>query len=293
MLKDGRVHGSHSLFTVEDVQKLVDKTPIEVYTHGTYSHGDFMPKDSSDLVGKHFEMVFDDGLQLTYDFLETNKLCWSDGKTSQEDFVQVYNSSVENVYLFFHHIKGSVPPTARMIVMDLDNGLVTATVAGLCRTKHPSDVVREFHFGLIKGYEDPGYRHSFTTDMVGKAISWTYRDPQIIIKHIYTSPRYYTVTNKIKGRDGEDIYICASNMADYIKIREGLYIFTLVEEGMAGVQLFFLMDLYKLHDVGCWYGVNAGGLRCYGVGARGKWAPMYTLDDGSLITKHFDWEKEL
>ena len=291
MYKDYHSHRYWSNMSVEDVQKIVDKTPVEIYTHGTYSHGTYMPEDSSDLVGKHFEMVFDDGYQLTYDFLKTNKVCWSDGTTTQEDYVQVFESSVKNVYLFFHHCKGSVPPTGHMIVIDLDNGLVTATIASMCKTPLPIDVSRDFHFGLIKGYEDPGYRHSFTEDLVGKAINWTYRE-NTVIKHIYTSPLYYTTTLYRTAPDGTVTSWAASNMADYIKVRDGLYIFTLVEERQAGVQLFFLMDLYKLHDVGCWYGVNVGGLRCYGVGARGKWSTMYTLDGERKITEHFDWEEK-
>ena len=69
--------------------------------------------------------------------------------------------------------------------MDLDNGLVTLNVAKMNHPIEPHDIVRVFHFGFItnQGYEDPGYRHDFTTDMVGRAIYWTYKEGMPRIKH--------------------------------------------------------------------------------------------------------------
>jgi hypothetical protein len=275
-----------SALTPADVQMLADKTPPSKYSVGGFTDGDYMPEFVTDLVGREFELVFDDGLAFNYRFTDLHETVWSVvGYESHIDYCDVVRGG-DNVYFINHYCGGSVPPESHQIVVDLDNGLVTACVAKLCNPDNAREVYHDFHFGLVRGYRDPGYRHDYTEDMVGKAIYWVYNIGGFDVKHIYTCPTHYTVCGMLSG----DAYWTASNPADYIKIRDGLYIFSFLEERQSGSQGFFLMDLYKLHDVGCFFGVNLEGIECYTVGAKGTWSTMYTLP-GNREKDFFDWER--
>ena len=171
---------------------------------------------------------------------------------------------------------GSVPPTAHTLVLDCNTGLVTLCIAkaGMIAAE-PRDITREFFFGITQGYQDMGERHSFTEDLVGTSIYWTYsvvRD--IRIKHIYSSPRYYTyqMTNA-KGQ-------CwmATNPADFLKIGEGFYVFSFLEDRQVGTQGFFLINMNTLHDVGSFFGIHAHGMESCMCAAVGELTSPYAFD---------------
>ena len=72
----------------------------------------------------------------------------------------------------------------------------------------------------------------------------------------------------------------ATNPADYVKVRENMYIFSFVEERQPGLQMLLLIDMEKLHDIGSWFGVNeVRGMSSGCVGGRGYLADMTTLYD--------------
>ena len=75
-------------------------------------------------------------------------------------------------------------------------------------------------------------------------------------------------------RSGETLY---EEPADYIKIKEGIYVFNANEEMACrsrgqGNNLFFLMNLNRMHDVGRSFGHNGdGGPENYTYGAFGEY----------------------
>ena len=70
----------------------------------------------------------------------------------------------------------------------------------------------------------------------------------------------------------------ASNPADYVKIRDGLYLFSFIEERQLGIQAIFLIDLKEVRDIGCFYGVGSGRLSSACVGVKGTLAdPAVTI----------------
>lgn len=102
-------------------------------------------------------------------------------------------------------------------------------------------MAREIYFGEIEGKDHPGgsARHRYTTDLVGRAIHWempafTGKPP---IKHIYLSPKYYGI---FMTRD--DTCFMSADPAEYIRIRDDLYLVTVVEERRSGIQLSFLIN---------------------------------------------------
>ncbi len=282
-----RMQRRWSHLTQQDVQRIADATPPEKYRHGEWGSGPYMPEYSGDLVGRKFVMDFSDGLKAEYEFTDTQELKWTFGNEVHTDYCDVHTIT-PNLYFINHYVVGSNPPEAHQLVVDLDNGLVTMNVAKMNHPIEPHDIVRVFHFGFItnQGYEDPGYRHDFTTDLVGRAIYWTYKEGMPRIKHMYITPFFYTVTG-VRNPDW-----AATNPADYVKIRDGVYIFSFLEWRQNGAQGFFLMDLYQMHDVGCFYGLEPEGIVCYSVGAKGEWADyLYTLPDDAPRATGFGWEK--
>ena len=263
-----------SNLTFAEIQEICDTTPVEQFSRGYHGCGPHMPAWSDDLTGKTFIMNFDDGLKLTYTFKSTHELVWSDNSGEEhEEYVDVL-TCLKNVYFINHYVLHSAPPTAHMLVIDLETGLVTADTAHLLHPLNARECYREFHFGLIEGFEDPGYRHDYTDEMVGKSILWTYHDPKKAppIQHIYTSPAYYT---SVMAYPDQEAMWSATNPVVYIKLRDGVYIFSFVEERQTGVQGFFMMDLNGMHDVGSFFGVSARTLECYTFGAIGEYTTPY------------------
>ena len=70
----------------------------------------------------------------------------------------------------------------------------------------------------------------------------------------------------------------ATNPADYVKIRDGVYLFSFVEERQVGLQAIFLIDMARMHDIGSFYGAGSGRLSSACLGAIGELAdPNVTI----------------
>lgn len=265
-----------SYFTMEDVQRLADLTPAETYSQCRLA-GLYTPPFTEKLAGKKIKLVMDQGGSFTYEFLDRNRLVWAgeEEERHQEFYQALELPGAESLFLVQHHCRGSVPPAVHTLVLDFDNGLATVCAAHAGVPASPREIGRDFFFGLMEGYADPGVRHGFTEDLVGKAIYWTYHEePLFRVKHIYTAPLYYTyqMTNE-KG----DCWV-ASNPANYLKIRENVYVFSFVEERQAGTQGFFLINLENLHDVGSFFGIQAHGMESCMVGAKGELSEPFAWD---------------
>jgi Molybdenum cofactor biosynthesis protein F. len=265
-------------FTAADVQYLADHTPVEQYSTAPLQKGEYMPAFTSRLNGRTVTITFDDGQALTYAFRDTHRLTWtgSDGLT-HEEYCQIVEAPGDDRVLFVqHYCAGSAPPTAHTLILDFGTGLATVCIASIGVPESAREVSRTFRFGLMDGYPDPGYRHGFTRDLVGKAILWTYNEQEgYRIKHIYSSPLYYTYM--MWNAEAGTRWV-ASNPADYIKINDDLYVFSFVEERQAGTQGLFLINLRTLHDVGSFFGVHIHGIECYVFGAKGEYVSRPDLN---------------
>lgn len=271
-----RMNRRWSDFTMEDVQKLGDITPVERYTRCGLA-GDYLPPFTGKLAGKQIKITTGQNKCFIYKFKGINELEWSSdsGRTHEEFYQALELPGADNIFLAQHYCKGSVPPTAHILVLDLNTGLATVCVANAGVARAPREIEREFFFGLIDGYQDTGTRHGFTEELVGKAVYWTYsKEPLVRIKHIYTAPLYYTyqMTN-----DQGQCWV-ASNPANFLKITDQVYVFSFVEERQAGTQGFFLINMENLHDVGGFFGIQAHGMECCMVGAKGELTSPYAWD---------------
>ncbi len=273
-----RMRRRWSQLTAEDVQAIADNTPPEKYSlGGAFASGPYRPPETDALTGKSFTMRFSDGTVLDYSFIGRNTLRWSiNGGEGHEEYCQIHHGTCdEEIYFINHYCHGSRPPRSHCLVIDLGTGLATACIASIGVPESAIEVGRRFLFGRIDG---PWPRdipiHGYTSDLVGKAVSWTYVPGKLKVKHIYSMPMYYTYSMV----NGDKCWM-ASNPADYIKINEHMYVFSFVEERQTGTQGTFLNNTNNLQDVGAFFGVSVEGLSCKTLGAVGKYSTMYTLFD--------------
>lgn len=273
-----RMERRWSQFTESDVQMLADMTPYEKYGTSWLAKGEYMPPFSEKLTGKTIEIQLDCQDIYIYSFKENQKLIWqcNGGKWHEEKSQILETPGEPDIILVEHYCEKSNPPTAHTIVLDFQTGLVTMCLAKIGNAYSAREVQRKFLFGKMAKYMDCGFRHTFTDELVGKAIDWTYHEKNgVKIKHIYTAPLYYTY--EMRQTEEKKCWI-ASNPADYVKINDHVYIFSFIEERQAGVQGFFLINLEILHDIGMFFGVQAHGIECYTFGAKGELTSPYALD---------------
>ena len=260
-----------STLTPADVQMLADRATPEEYQKGGLP-SDHKPPSTDALGGKQLTLSFQEG-SYVYSFDGAAKLTWfEEGGEAHEDPCDVLLvPGTDDVYFVHHYCLRSAPPEAHSLVLDLTHGLVTMVLAKIGVPEAAREVTRKFYFGTIKELWDGSKLHDFTTELVGKAILWEYSE-EVKIKHIYAMPLYYSYVMKLP-----DCCWMASNPADYVKLRENLYIFSFLEERQAGVQGLFVINLDTMHDVGGFFGIQASGMECYTVGARGTYSTMETL----------------
>ncbi len=270
-----------SQLTAEDVQAIADKTSVEKYSRGgAFAAGPYRPPETDELTGKDLILRFSDGSVFHYTFLDKNTLRWSkDGGEELEEFCQIHHGTCEErIYLVNHYCKGSKPPRSHCLILDFETGLVTACISKVGVPESAIEVHRDFLFGRIDGpWAKDIPLHDYTTDLIGKAVYWTYVPGQLKVKHIYSMPTYYTYSMV-----NADKCWMASNPADYIKINDHMYVFSFMEERQTGLMGTFLINTETLHDVGVFFGVSVGGLSCKTLGAVGKYSTMYTLFDEDM-----------
>lgn len=279
-----------------DVQWQADNTPPEVYTRCSFQ-GPYTPALSDALVGMSFRAVllpgrnanatgparFAEGVSYEYrlDVTGLNSCTWSlaavdgDAPEPTEGCLEVMQlpcaeGADERIFFAQYHCKGSKPPCMHMAFIDLDTGLITLEVSTVGVPASAIEVQHEFLHGILDGYADPGFRHGYTEDLVGRSIQWTY-DPKQTIRHIYTSPYYYTY---IMATPEGKCWI-ASNPADFIRINDHVCLMSVVEERQTGNQVTALINTDILHDVVSFFGVRHKGMQLALAGAVGEPASPY------------------
>ena len=230
----------------------------------------YRPPFNYELSGKQFKLVMDKEKDFYVNFLSGNILEWSvfgDEKIWRENYECAKTS--ELTYFVNFELTGTALRTNISLVIDIEQRLVTfvRTYTGF-HEKFPYLVNSDYDFGAIdlSGYSLPNKRHGFTSDMVGKRIHWHY-SPSIEIIHVYYDPHYCRVTfppNRVlaapppeSNEDWERFPY--DEPAVYIKIKEGIYFVSIIEQnmsrrGLTGNSLLFLMDLVRVHDVGRSFG---------------------------------------
>ncbi len=254
----------------EDVKAAIAATTDpEKYAKGGPLVGPYTPEDSDDLTGKVLTFRGDAGV-FVFNFKEINKVGFKDGEKDEVDCYAQVKTMDGEVYLVNFLVPGYEWAKQITLIADMKSGCGTIVDAHFGTENSNIDVARDFYFGRFDGDFAGGELHGFTNELIGTAIEWDY-GPQIRMKirHMYTSNLFYTY-----GAAAPNGAWMATNPANYVKIRDDIFLFTFIEERQAGLQGLFLIDLKNLHDVGCFFGVSKDHMSSSCFGAIGTKADI-------------------
>ena len=255
-----------------------------------------------ELAGETLHFVMDNRREYTAEFLTGHEVRWGeDGqerRTDQYDCREV-DDEVDYVNM---EIGGSKPRTGYAVAIDFEEMLTTVVVARQDESGRDAFFTKtEIVFGALRRPDGtvPTKRHSFTCDKVGTAICWTY-NPDFAIIHTYPTERYFgnilayyhdnRNTAVMEDIIHPDRQIAWTNgpwdLADWIKIKEGIYMFSFVEGHDPGPVklkkrncLSFVFNLKRLLNYGRLFGYNDDGYReNYMFCAYGQYLNMETLE---------------
>ena len=242
-----------SQFTMDQVKDIAKNTTSEIIWGENFTRPNLVTSD--DLSGKDMKFIYDDGSVWNYTFHDERHLHWEapDG-TSGED---LYNATVcpgFNSVIFLHHYRAGLDlPRCADVIMDLETGYTVLFDAYMGNPVCPRETLHDIRFGRIDGIGIPenAEKPHFTNDLTGKSIYWRHPERERGIQYIFSSCQYYTYT--MINKDEKSCWM-ATNPADYIKMKDDLYIMSVIEERQPGVQLIMLMNLDIMRDVQTCFG---------------------------------------
>ena len=191
-----------------------------------------------ELAGKKFEFVMDDGIDYTLSFIDKETVEWNfEGQAPQRASGYLCNKADDTTYLVSYELANTEKRSNHTWVIDLENQLVTRIISVIGENpKLPYLIVPKYEFGAIKsdGADVPVYpRHGFTIDLVGTAVEWAYGGMTTV--HLYNHTNTYRITYPSEMAASASFNETLSKLpspdepANFIKIKEGVYLFNLVE----------------------------------------------------------------
>ncbi len=260
----------------EEVYKAVQKS-TRIFPGGNAMAGNKMPP-SDYLVGKEFIVHYDNGGPAwNYKFDDMKKLRWRrEGEAQWHEGVYEAFEPDDDLIFFAHLHSGTRPVECVQIVLDFANGLTSCVDSKLGSRYMANEVSYRFIFGTIemRGLEPPKYwRHAFTDELVGHAYTWNYND-SLSSMHVYSTPHSYSWTIFMEsGAMGMQW----SSPSQYAKLREGVYLFSWVEEACNGGQGTIVINTKTMHDAGFSFGGGKNGLNLGTMGAYARHAGYYDV----------------
>lgn len=227
------------------------------------------------LTGKIYDLIMDNGCEYVINFFSKEVLMWSDknGFFRKQEYKCL--KADDQTYFVVVQMRGEPLRTCCTIILDLKSSLVTMHIArqgGI--VSRPRMVQVEIIFGAIMNADKalPIKRHSFSADLVGKKINWTYSSG-FVNTHIYISENYCRaraihrpslsdeLTQEQKKKIMNDLEIekiwFYEEPYKCVKIKDGMYLCSFVEENMnkrdnsiGGNNLLTLSNMKDGFDVG-------------------------------------------
>ncbi len=232
------------------------------------------------LVGKEFTLRYDDnGPAWNYKVIDMYNLQWrEEGKTQwQKETYRAFE--VDEKLLFFAHMhSGSRPRVSVKIALDLINGLTTCIYSKLGTQYYGNEVSYKAIFGAaeMEGLEAPKYvRHEFTDELVGRGFTRSYSD-NMTSMHLYTTPHSSAWTIYMPDQT-LGMQWCAP--AIYVKLRDGVYIFDLVEEACNGAETCIIENDKTMHASGFGFHGGKDGVNLGTIGAIARYLGRYDLKE--------------
>jgi hypothetical protein len=229
------------------------------------------------LVGKEFTLRYDDGPVYNYKVLDLYNLQWrKEGETQWHKETYRAFEADERLIFFGHMHSGSRPRASVKIALDLINGLTTCIYSKMGNEYYGNEVSYKALFGAaeMEGLEAPKYvRHEFTDELAGRGYTRSYSD-NMTSMHLYTTPHssawtIYTA-NQTLGMQW-----CAP--AIYVKLRDGVYIFDLVEEACNGAETCIIENDKTLRACGFGFSGGRNGVNMNVIGAIARHIGTYDV----------------
>lgn len=282
-----RMNRRWACISQEEIEALAARITAEDCTSDWMTSPDD-PAAGDCLEGRSLTLCLDGGSVMTCAFSGGGTLSWTwNGEQRSPCRYRAACAPGNPDVVFIHYYcSGERVPKCMELVLDLTSGYCTVVAAQLGQVpENPREVTRTIYFGEIASQPHPAEaeKHRYTTDLVGRAICWempafTKKPP---IKHIYLSPKYYGIF-MTRG----DACFMSADPAEYIRIRQGLYLVTVVEERRSGIQLSFLINTDLVEDVVGHFGISMGNeenedtprIACTVMtGRKGRFVPMETV----------------
>jgi len=249
----------------------MDLRTVNQYVSGNIAQ--FAPPVCFELIGQTFDFVMDDGMDYKLRFIDKTTLEWSiDGGETRTASDYLCAKADDTTYLVSYEL-GDTPRANHTFVIDLENYLVTRIFSQVGKNKRlPYFISQRYEFGAIlrEGFELPFVRHGFTSDMIGNIVQWNYGGMETV--HVYHCAHYYRITYPPE-QEGSRVFNEAlaklpssDEPTAYIKIKDGLYLFSLTEANMERVvgdampfrsnTMCFLQDYRRMRLIGRAFGTT-------------------------------------
>jgi hypothetical protein len=247
-----------------------------VLTPGSPMAGNGAPP-SDGLAGKSATFRYDDGPVIQYRFDAADALSWRrEGDSSWIKARYQAWESMPGVFLFGHVLEGMPDHDGHIITADFEHGLVTCFRGYLNTPYFANEAGVDVLFGVIEteGLTPPQYlRHQHTDELLGRAFTWNY-SPGLTSMHLYSTPHSMSwIIFTDTGAGGMEW----SGPANYVKIRDGLYMMSWLEEACNGTLGVILINMRTMHDAGIGYHCGEDGLSMGRVGAHARYAGRFDL----------------
>ena len=250
---------------------------LKDYPRRQYAIDQFTQPHCSELEGQSFHFVMDDGRDFDLSFTGKDTLLWNfTGDTPRQATYQCLKGD-DTTYLVDYELDEYLNTMNRvnhLFVIDLEQRLVTRLICTIGdNPKFPYLVKSAYTFGAIdiEGMELPFRRHAFTAELLGTRVEWHW-NTMMITRHSYYSPAFYRITypsaETIINRDDSVLNMAmpgSDEPAQFIKIKNKLYLFTLTEEFSERVlscrnppfrsnNMSFLQNYDRMYHVGRTFG---------------------------------------
>ena len=172
--------------------------------------------------------------------------------------------------------RGSPRHDGVAVVLDFQNALSCCVQGWLGTPYMANEAARKTWFGVIEmdGSIPPQYRrHTFTDELVGRAMTWNY-SPGLTSMHVYTTPHSFSWIIFLPGGAGGLEW---SGPAQYVKLREDLYLFNWLEEACNGTLGILVINTRTMHDCGIGYHCGKMGLSMSSIGAQARNAGAFNI----------------
>ena len=280
------------------------------YPRRTYAIDQFTQPQNTELEGRSFYFVMDDGYDYELNVTGKDTVEWNYAGEEPKKATYQCLKSDDTTYMLDFELEEFIDTPNRvnhLFIIDLEQRLVTMAVCKIgTNPVFPYLVSSKYIFGAIQveGMPLPFKRHVFTADMVGTSVQWHW-NTDMQTRHNYYTTSFYRITSPAAMADPEPargerqthVLPTSDEVAQYIKIKDNLYLFSLCEDKMERAlrdenpmfranDMKFLQNYDRMYHVGRTFGsVNrdlekgsAGIVRCYlSFGAFGH--PIKLNDD--------------